>query len=77
MMRLGLMDCRGAGRVGVGDFEEADKQTRPVVDLLQSLERCLAARLDGRQRLGQAIPLMFETNELGCGFGTGAHHAPR
>ena len=63
--------------VGVADFEEADKQARPFVDLPQSLARGLAARLDGRQRLGQAIPLMFEANELRGGFGARPHHPPR
>jgi hypothetical protein len=73
------MNRRGAGlRCGVvGDLEEADKQARSFVDQPQSLARGLAARLDGRQRLGQAIPLMFEANELRGGFGTRPHHSPR
>jgi hypothetical protein len=70
---------RGAGLrgiVGVRDLEEADKQACPLVDLPQPLARSLAALLDGRQRLGQAIPLMFEANELGRGFGARSYHPP-
>lgn len=77
-MRLGAMD-RGAGLrgiVGIGDLKEADKQACPLVDLPQSLARNVAALLDGRQRLDQAIPLMFETNELGRGFGPRSYHPP-
>ena len=80
MIRLpGTMDC-GAGLrgvIGVRHLEEAEKQLRPLVDLPQSLVCSFAARLEGRQRLGQAIPLVFETNELRCGFGARPHHPPR
>lgn len=79
MIRLtGKMD-RGAGLrgvIGVGDLEEAEKQKRPLIDLPQSLARIGATRLERRQRLGQAIPLMFEANELRCGFGARPHHTP-